>query len=1222
MKKITLLTLLFFVVISWSQNKDSRNNQFDLLKDKTQTKILYNRVAPIAKLTSKKEDACNTLYYKQAFYEIQRSDFLNRLPSLTTLEKATEEGFASRIIPISILVSEFEALKPSVKAQNQLILNNNNQYEPVSNAIDLFDTYKVGLASPLIKQLKGTSIQFQLKSDLIFNTTNKTISKIEVNFNNLGFKTINENEIITINFETTGIKEGVFKITLNNGEVFTNTVSFKLIAQAQPLDYSKNISQGLTSEITPVTTITSSLTYQGYDESAAHAGQGEFQIYYDNEAGLLDKIVIVCDGFDPGDGRDTSAIYNLLNYGSPTQNLGNTVRDLGYDVVVLNFPQYTRPDGVTNIDGGVDYIQRNARVLIELINYLNANKVGNQELVVIGPSMGGLISRYALRYMEMNGMNHHTRLWLSFDSPHLGANVPIGMQHMFNYIAYDSDIADLTVRAIVDAMLKSPAARQMLIDHFEGHLVSGSTTEFNQNSTALLPTGHPTYRNVFQTELNTMGFPQKCRKIAISNGASNGAMTGTPGMTVLNGLDVPDSEGFSRALLDLKFTPNANGNIQVSRVRKQIWTLFWVTIGTGATNARSFSYTAGLDSAPGGQFDMEGLAADAGSNPTLTNFLNALQIKKFDFIPAKSSLAISSGNNWYANIVNTDVTNFDAYYAPTQNEFHVTLTPNNVAFAIDEIVNNIQLKCPNITTWDGSNWSNGAPNKETQVVFNDDYTSNSNLEACSVTVNGNAVVTFLSGDNLIVRGKIDVAATAQLKINDNANIYQIEEIANTGNILLDKTVTIKRLNYVFWSSPVANQNLKNFSPETLNQRFYEFNPAGGTTETAYINIDPLTHNFLPAKGYTIRAENNWTTTPTDWTGSFNGTPFNGRINQTVENYGATLGYNLVGNPYPSPINIEEFIEGNQATSNGTLHFWTNTNDPVGGIYIQNNWATRNLTGGTAAYGGSIIPDLYIESGQGFLIDTPVNGTLYFTNSMRNATSNNQFMAKTISATTENNKFWLNFSADETPQNQILIGYVENATNGFDNGYDGKLYNNSNASLYSVVEDNKLVIQGKAAPFNTDDIVPLGYKTNVDGTFTISLDATEGIFVNNQNIYLKDNFTGSIINLSENSYSFYSNAIEENARFEIIYNAALNNTFFNTNANTMFAFVNNNNLVFNSTIAKLQKVEVYDMQGRLLWRKLGIDANRIETQTILKTNSVLLIQMTDEDNNTIKSKVIF
>ena len=47
-------------------------------------------------------------------------------------------------------------------------------------------------------------------------------------------------------------------------------------------------------------------------------------------------------------------------------------------------------------------------------------------------------------------------------------------------------------------MLKSPAARQMLIDHFEGHLLGTSLTEFNTTTASLLPTGHPTHRNAFQ----------------------------------------------------------------------------------------------------------------------------------------------------------------------------------------------------------------------------------------------------------------------------------------------------------------------------------------------------------------------------------------------------------------------------------------------------------------------------------------------------------------------------------------------------------------------------------------------------------------------------------------------------------------------------------------------------------------------------------------------------
>lgn len=331
-KKILLvLTLIFGFTVIQAQEKSTSKHRFDLLKEKSTTKILYDRVAHVAKLTESKEEAFNSTYYKQAFYEIQRSDYLERLPALEILENETKQGFVSKLIPISILVSEFDVLKSEVRTNGMLQYNSNEQYEPTSSTFDYFETHKIGLASPLIKQLKGTKIDFVLKNDLIFNTTSSQISKIEANFDNKGFIKLNENQKITINFSSLGEKTAEFKITLQNGEVYTNRVAFKLTPKAQPLDYSQNISQRAPGEVTTLTSITSSLTYQGYDEIGAHAGQGEFQIFYDNEAGLLDKIILVCDGFDPADGRDVNSIYSLLNYGDPVENLGDNVRDLGYD---------------------------------------------------------------------------------------------------------------------------------------------------------------------------------------------------------------------------------------------------------------------------------------------------------------------------------------------------------------------------------------------------------------------------------------------------------------------------------------------------------------------------------------------------------------------------------------------------------------------------------------------------------------------------------------------------------------------------------------------------------------------------------------------------------------------------------------------------------------------------------------------------------------------------
>jgi pimeloyl-ACP methyl ester carboxylesterase len=430
-----------------------------------------------------------------------------------------------------------------------------------------------------------------------------------------------------------------------------------------------------------ITTFSSAIPYQGYDETQGYVGQGEYEIFLDNTNGVLDKPIILLDGFDPNDGRDIPSIYNLLNYGTG-QNLADDLRNLGYDVIILNFPNYIRPATSEIISGGGDYIQRNAMLLVELLSQINAQKVGTEKNVVIGPSMGGLIARYGLRYMELNALEHDTRLYISFDAPHLGANIPIGFQHLFNYMAA-GPLEDATVQILVNAMLKSNASREMLIDQFEGHLEAGSDFEFDPS--IVLPTGKPGFRDAFQTELNTMGFPQQCRNIAIANGAGNGSMNGTPGMTVMDHTFYTSAT--QRAIINLHFTPLANQQIEVSRFRGQVSLFnFWITGYESAAQSKATAVSDGLDAAPGGKFDITSLADLAGSNALLTEFFDNLLIDYFDFIPTNSALAINTPN-WYTPVSDVSITPFAATHVPSANENHVTLTPDNMAFALNEILN-------------------------------------------------------------------------------------------------------------------------------------------------------------------------------------------------------------------------------------------------------------------------------------------------------------------------------------------------------------------------------------------------------------------------------------------------------------------------------------------------------------------------------------------------------
>ncbi|MBT8262474.1 MAG: T9SS type A sorting domain-containing protein [Bacteroidia bacterium] len=423
-----------------------------------------------------------------------------------------------------------------------------------------------------------------------------------------------------------------------------------------------------------VTPITATISYQGYDEAQAYFGEGEYEIFLDNVDGILDKPIIVLDGFDPGDGRDITGLYNSLSFGG--NNLADIVRDEGFDIVVLNAPQYTT--GGKDIDGGADYIQRNAMVLVELINLMNDQKVGDEELVVLGPSMGGLIARYALSYMEQNSLDPETRLYISFDSPHRGANIPISLQYLINYLA--QELGDPDALAIVENVLNSAAAKEMLYDHLLAHLQAGST--YLQDPTKLLPEGAPDFRDAFQGELDALGFPQTVRNVAMVNGSSQGTTTGDPGMLVVD--TTLDFGSGATADVALRFTPEA-GLTNTSTSFDSF--LFGIPIGSFDASARSFAFTDGVDASPGGTSNISAALEGGGTNPVIQDFIDALNQDEYSFIPVLSALAIDNENDWYVapDIGGIHNSAFVNTYIPSENESHVEITAASAQFALDEI---------------------------------------------------------------------------------------------------------------------------------------------------------------------------------------------------------------------------------------------------------------------------------------------------------------------------------------------------------------------------------------------------------------------------------------------------------------------------------------------------------------------------------------------------------
>ena len=686
---VFLLIFLVFNQFSFSQNINTIFPSFD--KNGMQSDILYNpsSISNINELKDKKHDLYS---FYQVYKSIAFSDFQQRLPDLENLKNVASNELMSLNVPLTLIYSEYDTFNDNAKNNNLIFKNNNNTVERLESNLNIFEHHNILAAAALKPIQRGSEVIFNLSSEMLFNTSDKLISEIQIDFGNgYGYQSIELDESYNIVYENEGIKELKFKITFNNNEQKETSASLNVIYSNDQLNQKNN------QEIVGFTSGTTDPPYiQPYNEYP-FKGWGEFDIFYSAD-GVLDKPIFVVDGFDPQDTRNVNAIYQALNFGNG--NLGDIVRANGYDVVVLNFPTYFREEDQVWIYGGADYIERNAMLLVELIKYVNNLKVGEKQNVVIGPSMGGLISRYALNYMESINIDHETRLYISFDAPHAGANIPIGMQHLFNYLAYGLDtwVGDFSVeslRPVVDRMLKSPASRQMLWDHFEPHLSDG-IAEFDNNNA--LPQPHPFF-NIFYDAIDTVNsseFPQNTRNVSIINGSGslipfndiNGNPV-NPGFQALNAV-LPDVSTDTDAYLDSWYTPYINQTIPVSNV--YIDAPWWCFCDiTSQALAQSHGHTDGVDTAPAGLFDIPSIASDyTGEDPLITSFISQLQTNYFSFVPAISGMDYFT-NNWYEFMGNPDNTPFEAWSIPEQNEIHMQLTDANVQFALDEIFGGEQI---------------------------------------------------------------------------------------------------------------------------------------------------------------------------------------------------------------------------------------------------------------------------------------------------------------------------------------------------------------------------------------------------------------------------------------------------------------------------------------------------------------------------------------------------
>ena len=762
MKK-TILKLLFLAICAFSiathsqatftgLDKDYAQNMDYLLTNVSKTPItsgiLYDRIISFSALNWLKENGTvtnsNYQHFIQSWSELRRSAYSPTFATLETLKTNINANSNPNLVDLGVINTKMHYIdygtptRPSLRTANGLLYN--------VAGINPFLEKQITVIAPLKEKIISGTITFRLLSSFILQLTGLPIKNLVANFDtatnyNLIANTVLSTTDPSVIYSTSGKKTFTFTITFSNNTTETLTASMYVEVPLSTVflrtTSSFDAEENFIGTVGITTSTVGNIAFQGYNETTATKGELEYRTYYNTVSNpgysetnknfsiqpKIRKEIIILDGFDPGDARkiyqgsagylqDKSSLYQSMAYdpddNPSTDNNINLVEKLrsapyGFDVTLVNFPK------------GADYIERNAMAVVSLLQRENVKLAANgsaEKISIIGPSMGGLVSRYALAYMEKNNINHNTRLWVSFDSPHLGANIPIAAQENLYFFGYTGQQDKAKIK--FDENFRSPAARQMLVEQLDGkHENAPYPTNLWTSTNPNGQNNNSPFRQQFQSNLNanglsgSNGYPQNLRKIALINGTTNGARTnnagnkflelaafkiikygqifGTPIQTKLKVVTINDS-----------FLQNTGGYGQTFSGKVTIPGFLSITVIDGATSRSNANPRGTMDVVQGGTFDTQGIIKEEFTlelNSQVDSQEWRTYLKNHAFIPSVSALAFKNPNFDWSTALNRNLVcdpnnkeiYFDSYFAPSSNEKHVLVTSENANWLIKEL---------------------------------------------------------------------------------------------------------------------------------------------------------------------------------------------------------------------------------------------------------------------------------------------------------------------------------------------------------------------------------------------------------------------------------------------------------------------------------------------------------------------------------------------------------
>jgi bacillolysin len=487
----------------------------------------------------------------------------------------------------------------------------------------------------------------------------------------------------------------------------------------------------------------------------------------------------------------------------------------------------------------------------------------------------------------------------------------------------------------------------------------------------------------------------------------------------------------------------------------------------------------------------------------------------------------------------------------------------------------------------GTNWNpNGVPTPTTNVyiplVTNQPHVTlpfTSPAQCNALYICSGAILTIDPSGTITVHGTTTLNGSECLIIKTEGSFID-NGISGTGTARVEKELAFQHWWYI--GSPLSSSVTAQSAFGSLSTVSGQHKRLGCFIEAnhAYTYLASADNLDVSMRGYCFKDNDAVAPTTVTFSGSLNtGTKSVPSI--TRQNSGTFLGFNLICNPYPSAINL-----GSNAVQTPGLT-WTNIQTTFW-FYNNGSYKTYNWTSGTG-----IGTTQYVPAMQSFWVRVAAgqtSGTFSIDNRAR--CHNDQTFYKTGA---ETNVFRIQVQKDSL-NDEAVVAFYSDAIDIFDPFDSEKMFsdNDGDPQIYTMTADNTVVaINGQPELIaGTDRIVPLGFMTNIAGTFKL-MATNMSEFDPNISVYLEDSQLNYFQKLNNSdSYTFTSGVVDDDSRFKLHFGNLLTDMHSDTEY-SVFLYVIGNAVYVNTPENCM--VEIYNTVGeKIADQKADKGLNKIQS----------------------------